>query len=160
MLFPDLDEDAIYLSRSDESEILGTHANYPFFLDGKEWPSVEHYFQAMKFDTTSPEQVEKIRNAGDARKARKMGATRFKKLREDWKKVRRIVMTRAVYTKAKAYPQVAQALLETAQRKLVENSQYDYFWGCGRDRRGENTYGKVLMDVRDKLRQEQKNSTI
>lgn len=155
MLFPDLDEDAVYLSRSDESEILGTHANYPFTLDAKEWTSVEHYFQAMKFDTTAPEHAEKIRLASDARKARKLGATRFKKLREDWKKVRRVVMTRAVYTKAKAYPQVAQALLETAQRKLVENSQYDYFWGCGRDRRGENTYGKVLMDVREKLRKEQ-----
>ena len=154
MLFPNLDEDAIYLSRSDESEILGTHAIYPFKLEGKEWPSVEHYFQAMKFDSTAPDYVEKVRLASDAKKARKLGATRFKKLRDDWKKIRRIIMTRAVYTKAKAYPQVEQALLESGQRKLVENSQYDYFWGCGRDRRGENIYGKVLMDVRDKLLQE------
>jgi ribA/ribD-fused uncharacterized protein len=151
MLFPDLDEDAVYLSRSDASEILGTHAIYPFKLEGKEWPSVEHYFQAMKFEMTAPDHAETIRQATDAKKARKLGASRFKKLRDDWKKVRRIVMTRALYTKAKSYPQVAQALLETGQRKLVENSQYDYFWGCGRDRRGENMYGKVLMDVRDKL---------
>ncbi len=156
MLFPDLDEDAVYLSRSDESEILGTHAIYPFKLDGHEWPSVEHYFQAMKFDTRAPDYMEKIRQAETARKARKLGATRFKKIRNDWKKVRRVVMTRAVYTKAKAYPAVALALLETGQRKLVENSQYDYFWGCGRDRRGENMYGKILMDVREKLHSEQK----
>jgi predicted NAD-dependent protein-ADP-ribosyltransferase YbiA (DUF1768 family) len=37
---------------------------------------------------------------------------------------------------------------------LVESSNYDYFWGCGRDRRGENMYGKVLMNVREKLREE------
>jgi ribA/ribD-fused uncharacterized protein len=154
MLFPDLDEDAQYLSRSDESEILGTHAIYPFKLDGREWLSVEHYFQAMKFETTAPDYAEKIRLARNAKQARKLGATRFKKIRKDWKVVRRVVMTRAVYTKAKAYPQVSQALLLSAQRKLVENSQYDYFWGCGRDRRGENTYGKVLMDVRDKLLKE------
>lgn len=157
MLFPELDEDAVYFSRSDESEILGTHAIYPFKLEGKEWPSVEHYFQAMKFETSAPDYAEKIRQASDAKKARKLGATRFKKLRDDWKKIRRIMMTRAVYTKAKAYPKVEQALLESGQRKLVENSQYDYFWGCGRDRRGENIYGKVLMDVREKLLQESKH---
>lgn len=154
MLFPDLDEDAVFLSRSDESQILGTHAIQPFMLDEKEWLSVEHYFQAMKFETTSPEYFEKIRHAPDAKKARKMGATRFKKVRDDWKKVRRVVMTRAIYTRAHAHPESAKALLETDNRKLMENSQYDYFWGCGRDRRGENTYGQVLMDVREKLRKE------
>ena len=55
MLFPDLDEDAVFFSRSDESQILGTHVTQPFTLDGKEWLSIEHYFQAMKFETTSPE---------------------------------------------------------------------------------------------------------
>ena len=86
-----------------------------------------------------------------------MGASRFKKVRDDWKKVRRVVMTRAVYTRSHAHPESAKALLETGSRKLMENSQYDYFWGCGRDRRGENTYGQVLMDVREKLRNETKN---
>lgn len=157
MLFPDLDEDAVFFSRSDESQILGTHVTQPFTLDGKEWLSIEHYFQAMKFETTSPEYFEKIRQAPDAKKARKMGASRFKKVRDDWKKVRRVVMTRAVYTRSHAHPESAKALLETGSRKLMENSQYDYFWGCGRDRRGENTYGQVLMDVREKLRNETKN---
>jgi len=44
-----------------------------------------------------------------------------------------------------------QALLDTQEEQLVENSQYDYFWGCGRDRRGDNHYGKVLMGIRSKL---------
>jgi ribA/ribD-fused uncharacterized protein len=64
------------------------------------------------------------------------------------------MMTRAVYTKCRAHPEVAERLLATGDAKLVENSQYDYFWGCGRDRRGHNTYGKVLMDVRSRLREE------
>ena len=49
---------------------------------------------------------------------------------------------------------LAEALLATGDNPIVENDQYDYYWGCGRDRRGDNTYGKVLMDVREKLRQE------
>tara|TARA_R110001592_G_scaffold175466_5_gene414685 strand:+ start:8756 stop:9223 length:468 start_codon:yes stop_codon:yes gene_type:complete len=151
MLFPDLDEDAIFLSRSDESQILGTHTVQPFILDGKEWLTVEHYFQAMKFETTSSDYYEKIRQAPDAKKARKLGATRFKKLRDDWKTIRRVVMTRAVYTRSHAHLDSKKALLETEKHKIVENSQYDYYWGCGRDRRGENIYGQVLMDVRQKL---------
>ena len=31
---------------------------------------------------------------------------------------------------------------------------YDCYWGCGRDTRGLNTYGKVLMNVRARLRKE------
>ena len=154
MLFPDLDEDAVFLSRSDESQILGTHVLQPFTLNEKEWPSVEHYFQAMKFETTSPEYFEKIRIASDPKKARKLGATRFKKVRDDWKKVRRVVMTRAIYTRSHTHPASKDALLETGKRKIIENSQYDYFWGCGRDRRGENIFGQVLMDVREKLLKE------
>ena len=45
-------------------------------------------------------------------------------------------MTRAVYIRARSYPELAQELLNTGEQTLVENSQYDYFWGCGRDRRG------------------------
>jgi predicted NAD-dependent protein-ADP-ribosyltransferase YbiA (DUF1768 family) len=31
---------------------------------------------------------------------------------------------------------------------------YDYYWGVGRDGRGYNVFGKVLMAVRDKLMEE------
>jgi hypothetical protein len=63
-------------------------------------------------------------------------------------------MTRAVYTTCRANPDVAQRLLATGDCRLVENNSYDYFWGCGRDRRGYNYYGRILMNVRDKLREE------
>jgi ribA/ribD-fused uncharacterized protein len=63
-------------------------------------------------------------------------------------------MTRAVYTKCRTHPEVAARLLATGDRRLVENNSYDYYWGCGRDRRGDNHYGRVLMNVRARLRQE------
>jgi predicted NAD-dependent protein-ADP-ribosyltransferase YbiA (DUF1768 family) len=49
---------------------------------------------------------------------------------------------------------VAQRLLATGAARLVESNAYDYFWGCGRDRRGLNVYGEVLMDVRRRLQEE------
>ena len=145
-------DNVLYLSRSDVNEPLSSFSRYGFELDGQFWPSVEHYFQGMKFE--APADREKVRLAAHPAKARRHGRSRFRKLRKDWSKVRRVIMTRAVYTKCRTHPEVAERLMATGDATLVENSQYDYFWGCGRDRRGHNTYGKVLMDVRSKLREE------
>ena len=152
-LFPQLDEDDIYLSRTDPNEELGAYSMHGFELDGAHWPSVEHYYQAMKQE--SPDYQERVRNADHPDKARKLGHAWLRKKRPDWDQVREVVMIRAVYIKCRTHPEVANKLLDTGNRKLVENSQYDYFWGCGRDRRGHNGYGKVLMNVRAKLRAEQ-----
>jgi len=62
-----------------------------------------------------------------------------------------VVMTRAIYTQCQMYPEFSEALLATGDKKIVDVSQYDYFWGLGRDLRGENQYGKMLMAVREKI---------
>lgn len=154
-LFPDLDADTHYFSRADVNEEFGTFSRHGFFLEDREWPSVEHYYQAMKFE--DPVEQEKIRQAPHPRKARRMGRSRLRKLRPDWAKVKKVYMTRAVYTKCRTYPVIAEKLLATGEKRLLENSQYDYYWGCGRDRRGDNHYGRVLMNVREKLREEAGN---
>ena len=82
------------------------------------------------------------------------GRKRHKSLRRDWKQVRETVMTRGIYVRCRTHPELAEALLDTGDTKIVENSNFDYFWGCGRDRRGDNRYGKVLMNVRARLREE------
>ncbi len=148
-LFPGNDDHSVYFSRNDITEVLGTFSPHPFMLENKEWLTVEHYFQAMKFEGSDYQ--EKIRLAPTPEKARKLGRTRFKKIRKDWSTVKAVVMTRAVYTKCRTYSVISETLINTGSKRLVENSQYDYFWGCGRDRRGENMYGQVLMNVRDKL---------
>lgn len=136
----------------DAKELMSRSSLHSFELDGQTWPTVEHYYQAMKFDNESYRA--KILNANSPEQARKLGQARFKRKRPDLKKVKNTLMTRAIYTKAKTYPIVATRLLETLEQDLVENSQFDYYWGCGRDHRGDNHYGKVLMNVRNKLHQE------
>jgi len=151
-LFPGIDETALFFSRSDPNETLGSFARYGFELEGVEWPSVEHYFQAMKF--VDDAYRKKIRQAPHPQKARKLGRRRLKKIRADWSQVKDVVMTRGIYIRCRTYPNLAEQLLATGDRQLVEDSQYDYYWGCGRDRRGNNAYGKVLMQVRSKLLEE------
>ncbi len=146
-------EDAILLSRLDPDELLGTVSNHPIQLEDRVWPTLEHYIQAMQFDSESKqESIRLLASAEQARKAGKPGL--FRRTRENWKSIRQVYMTRAVYTKCKAYPDVAEKLLSTEDHPIIERDQYDYYWGCGRDHRGDNTFGKVLMQVRDKLREE------
>lgn len=152
-LFTTHDEASLLVDRADPNNILGSYSKHGFLLDGHEWPSVEHYFQANKFQDETIR--DKIRNAPHPAKARKLGRSRLRKIRSDWKRVKTTIMTRAVYTKCRTHPAVAEQLLKTGTIKIVENSQYDYFWGCGRDGRGENHYGVVLMNVREKLVEEQ-----
>ena len=156
-LFPPDQIDAVFLSRSDVHHPFGTFSQHSFFLEGVEWPSVEHYYQAMKFE--DPEYQQRIRQADHPRKARKLGRSRLKKRRKDWRQIKTTVMTRGVYSKCRTYPEIARALLATGSKTLIENSNYDYFWGCGRDRRGANRYGEILMNVRSKLRQEDNAAT-
>ena len=144
-------EESIYLSRRDTESPLASYALYRFELDGETWPSVEHYYQGMKFEER--ELRDQIINAADALEANKIADKNKRKIRKDWKKIRKLMMTRALYTMFKTHSYAANKLLSTETNKLVENSQYDYYWGCGRDLRGDNRYGQILMDIRHKLRE-------
>ena len=152
-LFPQLDENAIFFSQTDPDADFSAFAALSFYLDGRQWPTVIHYYQAQKFEDKALQ--EKIANADTPKRAQKLGSTRFKKRRSDWKQVKVTMMTRAVYTQMRTHQQLTDKLLETGDKQLVANSNYDYFWGCGRDRRGDNHYGRVLMAVRNKLKEEQ-----
>jgi ribA/ribD-fused uncharacterized protein len=153
MLFSPPEPEPLYVSRSDQNHPLGSFSPHGFHLDGADWPTVEHYFQGMKFE--APEQQAAIRKTSSPAEAKALADEHKRAVRKDWKKIQQTVMTRGVYIKCLTHPEVAQALLTTGTQKIVENSGFDYFWGCGRDGRGHNNYGKVLMAVRDKLRKEQ-----
>lgn len=156
MLFKAEDENTLYISRHDVDEIFGSFSPHSFMLEEKDWPTVEHYFNAMKF--TNSQYQEKIQRAPTPAKAQKLGANWLNRFfwqkQPDWKNRQIVYMTRAIYSKCKQHSHIAEALLATGDKRMVENSQYDYYWGCGRDRRGQNKYGEVLMNVRDKLAEE------
>lgn len=149
MAFEPVDPDAVLVSMEDANQVLSTFSRHGFRLDGADWPSVTHYVEGMKFD--DGELRERIRTADHPKTAQRLARRHRRRARRDWDDVREVYMTRGVYTKCRAHPVVAAALVDTADRKIIETSQYDYYWGCGRDTRGLNTYGKVLMNVRARL---------
>lgn len=148
-MFPD-HENALLLSMKDVNHPLASYSRYEFELDDALWPSVEHYFQAMRFD--DPALRAAVREADHPDKARKLAHKRRRAARKDWDSVQVTYMTRGTYIKACSHAVVRETLLDSDERRIVETSQYDYFWGCGRDTRGHNHYGRVLMAVRERLR--------
>jgi len=141
-----------YLSRTDSSNPLASYATHAFELDGALWPSVEHYYQAMKFENSPL--YDDIRCAVDPAAAAKLASKNKKLIRKDWNKIKRTIMTRGLYIMFRNHPDAATQLLASGKNRLVEKSQYDYYWGCGRDLRGDNTYGVILMEIREKLNKE------
>lgn len=149
MIFKTVENNNVYVSRQDPEHLLASYSHHAFELDGAEWPSAEHYYQAMKFEDEAIR--EQIRLALHPNDTVKIAKKHKRQIRKDWKKIKATVMTRGLYIKCRTHEDVASALLKTEDRKIVELSHYDYFWGCGRDGRGNNTYGKILMDIRNKL---------
>ena len=149
LIFKTTPDNNVYVSRQDVTHPLSTCSKFGFHLDDADWPSAEHYYQAMKFEDVAIR--EKIRQAPHPMDASKLSKQYKKQIRKDWDKIKVTVMKRGTYIKCRTHKDVASALLNTGDNKIVENSQYDYYWGCGRDGRGENAYGKILMDIRDKL---------
>ena len=142
-------EDAVHFSRFDKDSPFSTVSNHPFLLEEVQWKTAEHYYQACKFKGLIFS--DQIIIAADGEAAYELGNKWLKRKVSGWKKSRQLYMTRALYRKVKEYPEIQQALIETGDNLLLEISQYDYFWGIGRDQRGENTLGKVWMGIRKKL---------
>ena len=125
-------------------------AAYPVELDGKVWPTSEHYFQAQKFAGTEFE--EEIRLVKSPMIAARMGRDRKKPLRADWERVKDEVMRRAVLAKFTQHAELRETLLATGDAVLVEHTRNDSYWGDGGDGRGRNVLGRILESVREELR--------
>lgn len=148
-MFP---EDTVYFySQVDAYAEFSNFAPFGVAIGGVWWPTVEHYFQAQKFD--DPNYREKIRRASRPKDAKALGMTRQLPLRPDWEDVKDGLMLEAVRTKFRTHEKLAKLLLSTGERMIVENAPMDAYWGCGPDGKGLNKLGKILMSVRDELRE-------
>ena len=124
----------------------------PIVLDGKTWPTTEHYFQAQKFIGTSYPEV--IRNFDRPRQAfdlsRNPTVSRWR--RNDWEEIKKDIMKKALLAKFTQHKDLRQLLLSTRDNMLIEHTPYDKFWGDGGDGSGQNQLGMLLMEIRYDLK--------
>jgi ribA/ribD-fused uncharacterized protein len=129
---------------------MSNFAPYPIKLDGRSWPTTEHYFQAQKFAGTGYE--EDIRRARTPMIAARLGRDDSMPIRSDWEQVKDDIMLEAVRAKFAQHSELLHQLLKTGSARIVEHTAKDTYWGDGGDGTGKNMLGCILMQVRDELR--------
>jgi ribA/ribD-fused uncharacterized protein len=130
-----------------EYRFLSNFAPSVIEVDGFDYPTVEHAFQALK--TENPTEREIVRTARTPGQAKKLG--RRVTLRADWNTARVSVM-KMLLEKKFSNKVLRAELLATEDAELVEGNYWnDTFWGVCRGR-GENNLGRLLMEVRSSIK--------
>ena len=123
------------------------------------WPTVEQYYQAMKFPA-DPAWQEAIRRASGPAKAKAMGTDAAHPLRGDWEQIKERVMKTALLAKFRQNPVLLELLQRTGDRKLVEASTADLYWGSGSKGNGQNRLGALMEEVRGELKEVRPDQTV
>lgn len=121
---------------------------YPAVVEyeGLTYKSSEAAFQAAK--TLSEKERRKFTLLNPSESKRE---GRRVKLRADWESVKNQVMYDVVYDKFTRDPDLKHLLIMTQGIELVEGNTWgEVYWGVC-EGRGDNMLGKILMQVRDKL---------
>lgn len=137
-----------------EYSFLSNFYPVPIDLDGEDYPSVEHAFQAAKTD--DPEERRSIRENPSPVTAKHIG--RRVTLRPGWDHLRFGIMEMLVRHKFTRHFELREKLLATGDAELIEgNTWRDMTWGAvwNKDKGrwvGKNHLGQTLMKVRHELK--------
>lgn len=130
---------------------LANFSPHPVTIKGTQWPTAEHYYQAQKHAGTPLE--DEVRLASTPLQAKVLASDKARPPRPDWEQVREAVMRAVVRAKFTQHAELREALIATGEEELIEKSD-DPYWGSGADGKGLNLLGRILMDVRQSLRDE------
>jgi N-glycosidase YbiA len=114
-------------------------------IRGKFWPSVEHFYQAQKFEDHTFQ--ERVRAAETASSATRSGRSLELKLGPNWQSRRYQVMYEALVAKFTQHARLKERLLSTGNQSFYFNSP-DIYWGMGESGEGNNTFGLLLERIR------------
>ena len=119
----------------------------PFMFQGRQYPTVEHFFQAHKAKTY--EDFISVLVEPTPKGAKQVG--RKIKMREDWETVKDTIMLEGLRAKF-SIKGLREKLLATGDEELIEgNHWHDTYWGVCNGV-GKNKLGKMLMQVREEIR--------
>ena len=125
----------------------------PITMFGLIYPSVEHFYQASKFDINSQLHYQ-IRQSSTPSAARDLAnlPQNKQRIRPSFWTDQDNIMYQALCSKFAQHVQLRNLLLSTGNRILIEDSPTDYYWGIGQNKTGQNKLGQLLMQVRGNAR--------
>ena len=117
-------------------------------LDGMDYPTVEHAYQAAK--TLNPDQRLMILNQPYPAMAKKAG--RNVHMRHNWNDIKVTVMEYLLRQKFTGYHDLSLKLYETGDIYIEETNTWgDTFWGVCNGK-GQNVLGNLLMKIRNDIK--------
>jgi ribA/ribD-fused uncharacterized protein len=143
-------------------EVFGGLSNmasgYPLQINGVRILTTEALYQACRFPHM-PEVQREIIGQHSPMTAKMKSKPHRKDSRQDWDEVRHKVMRWCLRMKlAQNYEEFGRLLLATCDQPIVEQSRKDDFWGAkvadnaGDILVGQNVLGRLLMELREKLK--------
>lgn len=144
--------------------VLSNFSAFAIDWDGLRFPTSEHLYHWLKFSDFNPNGVglglaplvaREILNAPSAHEAFKIAERNRDQRDPQWDDVKVDCMAQILRAKVEQHEYVRRKLLATGNRELVENSWRDDFWGWGPNRDGQNMLGKLWMQLRRDLIDEQ-----
>ena len=112
---------------------------------------------AIGADDSLPQGKEEIRNARSPSLAKKLANEKYRSARDpDWAAKKLIVVEEIVRVKLAQHPEAQEALRDSGDEDIVEDSPTDYFWGAGADGSGQNMFGKIWMKIREEVTRERR----
>lgn len=140
---------------------LSNFAPSPITIDykGEEYsmPTGEHCFQAMKIGASEWDEwktkswLRHMSQAPTPSKSKYLGRSIQINV-EKWNTMSYACMVRTQKLKYNQNPELAEKLLLTGSRTLIEGTEWgDKLWGVDEKGVGENLLGKILMSLREEL---------
>jgi N-glycosidase YbiA len=115
---------------------------------GEKFMTVEHGYHFRKYRETSPDVADQILAEPSPWAALQLDRQHKALRRADWHSVKVDIMRDLMRAKLEQNDDVRECLKATGAKMIVENSPWDRFWGCGADGSGENTLGRLWVELR------------
>ncbi len=117
----------------------------------KTFSTSEHAYIWRKYSEDDPEVAEQIFNAESPFAVLKINKSNKSKKSTDWDDIKLSVMEEVLRAKLSQHEDVRDALQRTGNRRIIENSPVDSFWGIGPNKDGKSMLGNIWMKIRDNL---------
>lgn len=117
---------------------------------GLSYPTVEHFYVAMKTEDELMRWSISLYSALEAGKVKRLG--RKLKIRADWEKIKMSIMEEGLKQKFNQEPY--KTLLKNTKDEYIQEGNHwkDIFWGVYlKTGNGQNNLGKLIMNIRKQI---------
>lgn len=149
----------IHRTKDEFGGLSNMAGGYPLFVNGVRIATAEALYQACRFPHLS--RVQQLIIGQVSPMTAKMQSKAYRTdTRDDWDLIRFKIMRWCLRVKlAQNFEEFGRLLMATGNLQIVEQSRKDDYWGAklsddGENLVGENVLGRLLMELRDRLKKQ------